>query len=171
MELFFLCIKIFLARILDVSIGTIRTMLMVKGKTFIMVVLAFLEVFIWFLIAREALVTNLKSIFIPISYSLGYATGTLIGSFLANTFIKGIVGVQVVVEKENKALLNDVRKHNFAVSVVDLKDDYKGSKRDMLYFQINNRNLKKLISLIKRHDPNAFIVVNETKTVQNGFIK
>ncbi len=171
MELFFLCIKIFLARILDVSIGTIRTMLMVKGKTFIMVVLAFLEVFIWFLIAREALVTNVKSIFIPISYSLGYATGTLIGSFLANTFIKGIVGVQVVVEKENKALLNDVRKHNFAVSVVDLKDDYKGSKRDMLYFQINNRNLKKLISLIKRHDPNAFIVVNETKTVQNGFIK
>lgn len=171
MELFFLCIKIFLARILDVSIGTIRTMLMVKGKTVIMVVLAFLEVFIWFLVAREALITDVKSIFIPISYSLGYATGTLIGSFVSNTFIKGIVGVQIVVEKENKALLNDVRKHNFAVSVVDLKDDYKGNKRDMLYFQINNRNLKKLIALIKKHDPNAFIVVNETKTVQNGFIK
>lgn len=171
MKLFFLCLKIFFARILDVSIGTTRTMLMVKGKTIFMAILAFFEVFIWFLVAKEALVTDVKSIFIPISYSLGYATGTLIGTFIANHFIKGIVGVQVVVEKENKALLNDIRKHNFAVSVVDLKDDYQGNKRDMLYFQINNRNLKKLISLIKKYEENAFIVVNETKAVQNGFIK
>lgn len=171
MQLFFLCIKIFLARILDVSIGTTRTMLMVKGKTVLMVILAFLEVFIWFLVAKEALVTDVKSIFIPISYSLGYATGTLIGSYVANTFIKGIVGVQVVVEKGNKALLNDIRKHNFAVSVMDLKDDYEGNKRDMLFFQINNRQLKKLIALIKKYQENAFIVVNDTKAVQNGFIK
>lgn len=146
-------------------------MLMVKGKTLIMVILAFFEVFIWFLVAREALVTDIESIFIPISYSLGYATGTWIGSYIANHFIKGIVGVQVVVEKGNKALLGDIRKHNFAVSVMDLKDDYQGNKRDMLYFQINNRHLKTLISLIKKYEKNAFIVVNETKAVQNGFIK
>lgn len=171
MQLFFLCIKIFFARILDVSIGTTRTMLMVKGKTVIMVILAFLEVFIWFLVAREALVTNVESIWIPISYSLGYATGTFIGSYISNTFIKGIVGVQVVVGKDNKALLSNIRKHGYAVSIVDLKDDYEGNKRDMLYFQINNRNLKKLVSLIKQYEANAFIVVNDTKAVQNGFIK
>lgn len=171
MELFFLCLKIFFARILDVSIGTVRTMLMVKGKTIIMAVLAFIEVFIWFIVAREALVTDVKSIFIPISYSLGYATGTLIGAFISNRFIKGIVGVQVVIEKGNESLLKAVRKHGFAVSVIDLKDDLNGNKRDMLYFQINNRNLKKLISLIKKYDDRAFIVVSDTKSVQNGFIK
>ena len=170
MGLFFLCINIFLARILDVSIGTVRTMLMVKGRTFLTVVLAFLEVFIWFLVAREALITNVDSIFIPISYSLGYATGTLIGAFVSNTFIKGVVGVEVVVE-ENKTLLNTVRKHGYAVSVIDLKEDYSGKKRDMLFFQVNNRNLKKLIALIKRYEKEAFIVVNDTKAVQNGFIK
>lgn len=171
MELFFLCLKIFFARIVDVSIGTTRTMLMVKGKTILMVILAFFEVFIWFLVAREALITNVESILIPISYSLGYATGTFIGSYVANTFIKGIVGVQVVVEKENKSLLNSIRKHGYAVSVIDLKDDYEGNQRDMLYFQINHRNLKKLIALIKKYDENAFIVVNDTKVVHNGFIK
>ncbi len=171
MELFFLCIKIFFARILDVSIGTVRTMLMVKGRTVIMVVLAFLEVFIWFLVAREALITDVKSILIPIAYSLGYATGTFIGAYLSNTFIKGIVGVQVVIEKGNKALLGAIRKHGYAVSVIDLKDDFQGNKRDMLFFQINNRNLKGLIHLIKKYDERAFIVVNDTKAVQNGFIK
>lgn len=171
MELFFLCVKIFFARILDVSIGTVRTMLMVKGKTIIMAVLAFLEVFIWFVIAREALVTDVKSIFIPISYSLGYATGTLLGSFISNRFIKGYVGVQAVVNKEDENLLKAVRKHGYAVSVILLKDDADGNKRSMLYFQINHRNLKKLIALIKKYDETAFIVVNDTKAVQNGFIK
>lgn len=171
MELFFLCLKIFFARILDVSIGTVRTMLMVKGKTLIMAILAFIEVFIWFIVAREALITNVKSIFIPIAYSLGYATGTFLGSFISNNFIKGIVGVQVVIEKGNERLLKAVRKHGYAVSVIDLKDDLNGNKRDMLYFQINNKNLKKLIALIKKYDDRAFIVVSDTKAVQNGFIK
>ncbi len=171
MELFFLCIKIFFARILDVSIGTVRTMLMVKGKTFIMAILAFLEVFIWFIVAREALISNVQSIFIPISYSLGYATGTLIGAFIANRFIRGIVGVQVVINKKNAGLLKAIRKHDFEVSIVDLKDDFEGNKREMLFFQVNSRHLKELINLVKHYDKKAFIVVSETKTVQNGFIK
>lgn len=136
-----------------------------------MAILAFLEVFIWFVIAREALVTDVKSIFIPISYSLGYATGTLLGSFISNRFIKGYVGVQVVVNKDDKNLLKAVRKHGYAVSVILLKDDEEGKQRSMLYFQINHRNLKKLIELIKKYDETAFIVVNDTKAVQNGFIK
>lgn len=171
MGLFFLCCKIFLARILDVSIGTVRTMLMVKGKTLVMSILAFLEAFIWIVIVREALISDVKSIFIPISYSLGYATGTLIGCFISNKFIKGIVGVQVVISKQKDALMKAVRKHGYAVSVIDLKDDLQGNKREMLFFQINNKSLKKLINLIKKYDSQAFIVVNETKAVQNGFIK
>lgn len=171
MELFFLCIKIFFARILDVSIGTIRTMLMVKGKTLFTSILAFLEVFIWFLVAKEALITNVESIFIPIAYSLGYASGNLIGSFIATNFIKGIIGVEVVTLKGNKKLLNAVRKSGYRVSIIDLKDDFEGKKHEMLYFQINNKSLKHLLHLIKKYDKYAFIVVNETKTVQNGFIK
>ncbi len=167
----FLCLKIFFARILDVSIGTVRTMLMVKGKTVVMTILAFFEVFIWFIIAREALVTDVKSIMIPISYSLGYATGTLLGSYVSNRFIKGIVGLEVVINKENKKLLSLVRKHGYRVSVIDLKDDYEGNKRYMLYFQINNKNLNKLITLIKKNDPCPFIAVRDTKTVFNGFVK
>lgn len=165
----FLCLKIFFARILDVSIGTMRTMLMVKGKTVLMVILAFLEVFIWFIVAREALVTDVKSILIPISYSCGYATGTLLGSFLSNRFIRGIVGVQAVVSGKN--VIGVLRKHGYAVSVTSLQDDYAEKQKYMLYLQLNNKNLKKLLHLIQKNDENPFIVVNETKTVLNGFIK
>ena len=67
-----LCIKIFFARILDVSISTIRTVFVLKGKTPIVAMLAFIEITIWFLIVREALnvpVLN-KSIFLDLKTSL-----------------------------------------------------------------------------------------------------
>ena len=108
---------------------------------------------------------------IAVSYAGGYATGTFIGSFLSNHLIKGTVGVQVVVNKESKKLINILREKGYGVSVLNLKDDYEGKNKDMLYIQINNNKLKELTSIIKKYDYNAFIVVNETKLVQNGFVK
>lgn len=167
MELIFLCIKIFFARILDVSIGTVRTVIMVKGKIYITTALAFIEVFIWFLIAREALVTDINSIFIPISYSLGYATGTFIGTYISNNFICGIIGVEIITTKNQLQLISTIKKNGFAVSVLDLK----GNKNGLLLCQISNKKEQKLIEIVKKYDPNAFIIVNETKYVHNGFIK
>ena len=74
-----LCIKIFFARIFDVTLGTVRTMFTVKGKRLIASLIGFIEVLIWFLVVREALNTESKSIFVAISYALGFATGTYIG--------------------------------------------------------------------------------------------
>ena len=62
MELVFLCIKIFCCRIIDVSMGTIRTINVVKGKTLIGAVIGFFEVLIWFLIVKDALNTELTGI-------------------------------------------------------------------------------------------------------------
>ena len=167
MNLLFLCVKIFLARILDVSIATVRTLIMVKGKIWITTILAFFEVFIWFIIAREALITEIDSIFIPISYSLGYATGTFLGSYICNKFISSIIGVQIIVKNNKKQLINAIKKNGFAVSVLDLKNN----KNGLLICEINNKKEQELIKLVKKYDNNAFIIVNDTKYIQNGFIK
>lgn len=167
MSLVFLCVKIFFARILDVSIGTVRTMIMVRGKMYVTAALAFIEVMIWFMVAREALVTDINSIFIPISYSLGYATGTFIGTYIANNFIRNIIGVEIIVTKNQLELIKAIKKSGFAVSVIDLK----GNKNGFLLCQINSKKEQKLINIVKKYDPNAFIIVNDTKYVQNGFIK
>lgn len=168
--LFLTCLKIFAARIIDVSLGTIRTVLFVKGKTIEPFIIAFFEVLIWYLIAREALNTNGNTILIAISYAGGYATGTFIGSKLSNHFVKGIVGVQIIVNESDK-LVNDLRKRGYTLSIIELKNNYDGQNKDMLYIQVKNSKLKELNYIIKKYDKDAFIVVNETKYVQNGFIK
>ena len=83
-----LLLKIFFARILDVSIGTIRTIMTVKGYTILPSIAAFFEVLIWYFVAKEALLVSYDSVLIPIAYSSGYATGTFMGSLISKYFIK-----------------------------------------------------------------------------------
>ena len=166
------CIKIFLARIVDVSLGTIRTVLVVKGKNITPAIVAFFEVLVWFFAAREALNTDVDSWLIPIFYSLGYAMGTYIGTFISNSFLDGLIGVQVITkeEKENK-MLKEIRNNGFGVSVIDLKNPHNEQKKDLLIIQLNKSKLKVLTKIIRTNDPDAFVVINETKYVQNGLIK
>lgn len=171
MELLLLCIKVFCVRILDVSLGTMRTIVTVKGKTKTASLIGFIEVLIWFLVVREALNTDIDSIWIAISYAGGYATGTLIGGFLSNRFIKGNFGVQVILSKNDDAIVNTIRKEGYAVSVLDVRGQEQDKEKYMLFIEIDKRNFNHLRNLIKELDEKAFVVVNETRMVQNGYFK
>ncbi len=164
MTLLFICVKIFLARILDVSISTLRQIVMLKGKLLISTILAFIEVFIWFIVAREALTMNINNLLIPIFYSLGYATGTLLGSFLAKLLVKAEVLIQVIVNDEK--IIKALKLRGYEVSVMTLDNQKK-----MLYLEINSKSLKKVLSLIKNADPTSFLIINDSRKVINGIIK
>lgn len=167
-----LCIKIFLARIVDVTFGTIRTVLVVRGRRFAPAIIAFFEVLIWFLVAREALTTDIDSILIPIFYAGGYATGTFIGGYISNNFVEGLIGIQVITKSKGvDKMIEQIRKAGFGVSVVDLKNPQDNEEKTMLMIQLNKSKLKKLTHIIRTNDKDAFVVINETKYVQNGVIK
>lgn len=165
------CLEIFFARIIDVSISTFRTMIMVKKKSFITPILAFCEVFIWFIAARKALNTKINSIMIPICYSLGYATGTYLGGYLSRKFIKNVNTIEVTTTRNNKKLINNLRSRGLALSIIELKDSYDKEKRDLIKIEIKSKLTMETTKLIKELDEKAFIVVRDTKVVHNGFIK
>ena len=165
------CLKIFLARIVDVSLGTIRTVLVVKGKSITPAIVAFFEVLIWFVVAREALNTDLISILIPIFYALGYAIRSYFGTFIISKVVDGLIGVQVITKSTNNKMLKEMRNQGFGVSVVDLKKNNDNHKKDMLIIELNKKRLKELTHIIRTNDPDAFVVINETKYVQNGLLK
>lgn len=167
----FTCLEIFFARIIDVSISTFRTMIMVKKKSFITPILAFCEVFIWFIAARKALNTEINSIMIPICYSLGYATGTYLGGYLSRKFIKNVNTIEVITIRNNKKLIDHLRSRGIALSIIALKDSYDKANRDLIKIEIKSKLTMETIKLIKELDNKAFIVVRDTKVVHNGFIK
>lgn len=169
MNLFLLCLKIFCVRIIDVSLGTFRTIITVKGKAIYASLIGFIEIFVWFIIVREALNTDIDSIFIAISYSLGFATGTYIGSIISNKFIKSTFSFEIITSKKN--LADTLREEGYAVSVIDVKGKNENIDKYMLLLEINSTSLNELKTLIRKKDKNAFIIVTETKYVQNGHFK
>ena len=171
MELFILCIKVFFGRIFDVSLGTIRTIMTVKGKKIYATTIGFFEVFIWYYVARSALNTPLTSIFVPISYSLGYATGTFIGTTLSRKVIKGNTSIQVITSKASKTNLERIRTAGYGVTIIDVYDTYDNKEKKLLLMEVKNRNIKELTNLIKKIDKKAFIKLRETQTIYNGFVK
>lgn len=166
MNLFYLCLKIFGARIIDVSMNTIRTVYIVKGKRLISTIIAFFEVLIWFEVARTALNTEINSFVIPISYAGGYATGTYIGTLISTKFIKGHYTVTVISNKINAVNIKKIKNAGYGATSIATETNSK-----YLIIEVSKKELNNLKTLIKSFDTKAFIYINETKTIENGYIK
>ncbi|MFI3261077.1 MAG: DUF5698 domain-containing protein [bacterium] len=165
------CIQIFLARVVDVTLGTLRTIQIVRGKKKSAAIVAFFEVFIWFMIAKEALDNVDETLLVPIFYSLGFAVGTYIGVKLTSRFINSYVTAQITTKRNNEKLITALRDSGFGVSVVSLKNSRDQVKKDLLFISINKRTIDELTILVRKFDEHAFILFNETRIVQNGLIK
>lgn len=165
MKTLLLCMEIFFARMLDVSIGSVRMIYLVKQKNLIACILAFIEILIWFLVARETLAGDEINFFIVISYAGGYAVGTYVGGLINKFFVKGTLTAMVITIEKKRKLIDVLREANYGVSIVGLEDE-----KIMLIVEFKKKNLKKLKELIKKIDRKAFIIVNESLNVENGYI-
>lgn len=168
--MFVLCLVVLVGRIIDVSLATIRTIMTVRGKPVVASGIGFCEIFIWFMVVREALNTDTKSIFIAISYALGYATGTFIGGMFVKLFIRSDVTINVVT-KPNIELFNALKEKGFGVTIVDAYGINSGDKKCMLFIEVDSKFVTDVRETIKLYDDKAFIVVDEAKTHYNGYFK
>jgi len=132
-----LCIKIFFARLLDVSLATFRTMVLVKGQKVLPAILGFFEVLVWLMVVEETLKTETDSLWVPVSYAAGYAIGSLIGTWVSNKFIKSMCAVQVITDKTNTKLINAIKKAGYGISIIDLKKEPDTEKKEISQYLRN----------------------------------
>lgn len=155
-----LCFKIFLSRILDVSLSSVRTMFVVKCNKIMASLIAFIEIFIWFYAAKEALVSNSTSLCIIVSYALGYATGTFIGTLINEKFISGIYSLKVSLKGINEKMIKKL--NSICLDVVSLK----GEGKNILFLEVDKKNYKELVNNIYIIDKSASIVINDAKFIR-----
>lgn len=155
-----LCFKIFLSRILDVSLSSVRTMFVVKCNKIMASLIAFVEIFIWFYAAKEALVSNSTSLCIIVSYALGYATGTFIGTLINEKFISGIYSLKVSLKGVNEKKIKKL--NSICLDVVSLK----GEGKNILFLEVDKKNYKELVNNIYMIDKYASIVINDAKFIR-----
>lgn len=169
MELFKLCIVVFLGRVFDMSLCTIRTILSVREKSLLAAIIGLVESFIWFTVVRQALSSSISGWEIALVYGLGFAVGTYLGGLITRKFLVFDLYIQVVTSGRNDKLVHALRGEGFAVTVINVNSSEFGDEKYMIFSKIKSKNLKAFKALIHSFDEHAFIMVQDTKYVFNGY--
>ena len=156
---------IFLARICDVSIGTMRIIFVSKGKKYIAPILGFFEVLIW-IIAISKIMQNLDNYINYIAYAAGFAAGNYIGMIIEEKLAMGIQMIRVFIHENGPALVQSLNSNGFGATSVEAH----GAKdRVYLIYTIVNRNeLEKALKIIDAFNPKAFYTIEDIKSVSEG---
>jgi len=158
-------VLIFFARVLDVSIGTMRIVFLSRGMRLMAPVFGFFEVLIW-LIAISRIMGNLTSWVNYVAYASGFAAGNYVGMYLENRLAMGLLSVMIITPDDASALVRMFKECRFGVTQV-AGQGAQGEVR-VIYVIIKRRDLALVSRMLAEHRPDAFVVVNDIRSAAGG---
>lgn len=158
---------IFLSRIVDVSIGTIRMISVTRGHIPLSMVLGFFEVLIW-LVAIGQIMANLSNPVTYVAYAAGFATGNGVGMLIERRLSMGFVTLRVITRMDATELVEALRKGEHGVTVVDAEGATGPVK--VLYMILRRRNLPPVLEMVAKYNPNAFYTIEDVRSLNQGVI-
>ena len=161
---------IFFGKILEVTVSTIRMVLINRGERVKGTIVAFFDSLLWLLITGTVLQGFQEDPLRMVVFALAFAVGNYMGSWFEDKLAFGLSSVQVIVPEspESEDLANSLRKENFAVTV--MKGTGRNGNRDLLLLHLKRKRIAQAVSLINTKLPGAVIVVNDSKIISGGYI-
>lgn len=162
---FILPLLIFLARILDVSLGTIRIVFVSRGLKYFAPIVGFFEVIIW-LLAIRVIMQNLNNFVCYIAYGAGFGMGTFIGILIEKKLAIGRSIIRIITQKDATELINHLRSEGYGVTSLDAQ----GTKGPVhvIYMVIRRHDFEKIAGSIQRFNPKAFYTAEDVNHVSKG---
>jgi uncharacterized protein YebE (UPF0316 family) len=161
-DLLILPLLIFLARICDVSLDTLRIIFISKGYKFIAPFIGFFEILIWIVVITR-IMKNLDNWRCYVAYAGGFATGNFVGMLLDEKLAIGFEMIRVITKKDAHELTNALRKAGYGVTSVNAMGMQ--GEVGILYIVINRKKLKEIIGMINEYNPNAFYTIESVNFV------
>lgn len=153
---------IFIARILDVSLGTLRIMFVSKGMRGKATILGFIEVLIWIVIVAQ-IFQNLDNWLNYVAFAGGFATGTFIGMYIEERMKMGTQIFRIIVGEESEQLAEKLKEAHFRVTEIDGTGKYGPVK--ILFTVAKRKRWNDLAEIVNQYAPNAFYSVEDVKHV------
>lgn len=158
-------ILILMARVVDVSLDTIRVIMVAKGYRNLAPFVGFFQSLIW-LITITRIMANLDNWFTYVGYACGFALGTYVGMILEGKLALGYELIRVITKKGADDLIDGLREQGYALTSVP------GMGREgevgVLYIIIKRKVLKEVVGIIHKFNPNAFYTIEDMRFVSNS---
>ncbi|MFN4234671.1 MAG: DUF2179 domain-containing protein [Bacteroidia bacterium] len=153
-------ILIFIARICDVSLAMLRTVLASKGYKNIVPFIGFFEVLIW-LAAIGQIMNNLNNWVCYIAWAGGYATGSYIGLFIEEKIALGIQVIRIITNQESELLIKELKNNNFGLTILDAQGSRGAVK--LIFTVVPRKSVKNVIEIIQKTTPNSFYSIEDVR--------
>jgi uncharacterized protein YebE (UPF0316 family) len=157
---------VFLARICDVSLGTVRTIVTVQGRTVLAFCLAVLEILIWITVVGAVISQIHDRPGLAVFYALGYATGNVIGILVERKLAFGLIICKVITSKTGTGLPEALRQKGQPVTVFR-GEGMKGPVSE-LYMACRRRDLKWILPMVRSMDPEGFYIIEQVREMKKG---
>lgn len=151
-------VLIFLARIGDVSINTIRIIYVLGGRRWTATILGFFESFIWLMAIRQ-IFEHLDNWICYIAYPAGFATGIFVGMIIEERIAYGKVIVRIITRKDVNLLMTFLNANGFRYTHVDAVGP--DGKENLVFTVLERERLEELLYKLKDILPTAFYTVEK----------
>ncbi|MDX1567618.1 MAG: DUF5698 domain-containing protein [Longimicrobiales bacterium] len=153
-------ILIFLLRVVDVSMGTVRFLMVTRGTHFWPSVLGFVEVLLW-ITAAGAAIQNLSSPLHVVGYAAGFGAGTWVGMWIEGKLALGTSTVQAFCRGGDRGIAPALR--SLGLGVTQMEGEGLEGPVDVVSTVVRRSSVPRVIETIETQDPDAFITVYDTR--------
>lgn len=156
---------IFIARLGDVTMATLRHIFVSKGFKKIVPILGFFEVLIW-LVAMRQVFSHLDNVACFIAWAAGFSAGTYLGMYIDERLAIGTQIIRIITAEDIIPLTDALKKRNQGITIVDGHGAVGPVK--LIFTIVKRTNKAQVIELIHVHTPNAFYSIEDVKGSEHG---
>jgi uncharacterized protein YebE (UPF0316 family) len=163
-------VVIFFGKILEVTVSTLRVVLINRGERLKGSFIALFDIIIWLFITGTVLEGFKEDPLRMLVFAFAFAIGNYLGSWLEDKLAFGLSSVQVIVPESDasRILAESLRNHHFAVTM--LKGTGKDGNREILLLHLKRKRIAEAVELVNSEFKEAVIVVSDSKVVSGGYI-
>jgi uncharacterized protein YebE (UPF0316 family) len=155
-------------RILNTAIGTVRLVIVTRQQRLLAAFLAFFEALL-FAITIGSVAADLNNVMNLIAYCAGFSVGNYVGMVIERRFITSFMTVNVICSARGYEVATALRERGYGVTVTT--GEGKDGTVTMLRSVINNREVPKMVAIIRSTHADAFVAVEEARAVHRGWIR
>jgi uncharacterized protein YebE (UPF0316 family) len=159
-------LMIFGLRVVDMTLDTLRVLVVMRGQKKIAWVLGFFQASV-FVIAIGTVLKNLDNPLNIIGYAAGFATGNVVGMLIEEKMAIGHTMINIVSPRRGSAIADNLRKNGYAVTEIAARG--KDGMVTLLNCNVLRRNIGDVRALVNDIDPEAFITSEDIRPIRRGF--
>jgi uncharacterized protein YebE (UPF0316 family) len=159
-------IIIFLLRVTDMSLDTLRVLFVIRGRKPLAWILGFFESALW-VIAITSVLSNLDNLFNIIGYASGFATGNVVGMLIEERLAIGFSHLRIISSRRGNAITIALRESGYAIT--ELPGRGKDGTVSVISCSVRRRDVEQVQRKVYEIDPEAFITVEEIRPLHRGY--